>query len=94
MPVSELDLKLFLEFCFLVISFRRYTGPIWCTHLYVRMRILKPILCLIGSQCGSLRAWVALSNLDLLSTKHAHMFWIRWRLFIEVAGNPYSTELQ
>ena len=85
---SVLDLRLYLVGCGLCISFCKYWGPMPCRHLYVRVRILKAILYLIGNQCRCLSAWVALSNFDLLSTKHAHMFCILCSLFIEVSGNP------
>ena len=55
-PVSLLDLNWCLGVGVLVISFCRYFGPVWCRHLYVRTRILKVILCLIGSQCSSFKA--------------------------------------
>ena len=84
-----MDLRLFLVGFGLDISFCKYCGPIPCTHLYVRVRILKAIRCLTGSQCNCSRACAALSNLDLLSTKHAHMFCILCSLTIEVSGNPY-----
>ena len=60
--------------CVFDMSLCKYCGPIPCTHLYVRIRILKAILCLIGNQCRCFKAGVALSYLDLLNTKHAHIF--------------------
>ena len=85
---SVADLRLFLVAFGFDISFCKYCGPIPCTGLYVRVRILKAICCLTGSQCKCSRACVALSNLDLLSTKCAHMFCILCSLAIEVPGNP------
>ena len=82
------DLRLFLVAFGFVISFCKYCGPISCTHLYVRIKILKAIHCLTGSQCKCSRAWVVLSYLDLLNTKHAHMFCILCNFAIDVSGSP------
>ena len=70
--VSWFDLSSHFGVGVLWIKSYKYWGPMWCRHLNVRTRILKVILCLTGSQWSSFKARVALSNLDLLSTKHMH----------------------
>ena len=63
-------------------------GGAWSLrHLNTRQAILKSILSAIGSQCSSLRARVALSNLDRPSTTLAAQFWTRCSGLIDVAGN-------
>ena len=71
-----------------------YFGPIWCSDSHVSTHILNLMHCFIGSQCSVARHFVALSLNDLLSTEHAHMFWICCSHFNEMSGRPYSTAWQ